>query len=251
MSALTHPVGPEPEGVYWVRRVLVLAVVMALVVLLSIIVRALGGGGSSAAGSTSVSPTRSAPPSTRPSPSAAPGSAKATSKAPTSKAPTSKAPASKASTSKTSGTKAPATAKPTAPATVANKATSSGPVICTPAETAVRVSGSDLVRIGQTVQLTVALLSTGAKACQFDLATFELKIYSGTDRIWSTRDCATWLPKGPMTLKPGVATRFVVNWPTQRSAAQCQLKANLRPGTYVATAVSAGSPPNQQVMQLR
>lgn len=245
MSALTHPVGPEPEGVYWVRRALVVAVIVALIALVSIIVSALGGGGSSA-GNTPVIVTSAPASSSAPTqvPSGTPVVVGPIS-APASQPPVTQAPATKPAATKPAATK-PSTA---AASTVANKATS-GPVACAPQETAVRISGSGRVKIGATTSFYVVLLSTGTQTCQLTPAAIEVKIYSGKDRIWSTQDCAAWLPKGPITLKPGVASRFAVNWTTQRSAAQCQLNGTLRPGTYVATALVTGGTPHQHVMLL-
>ena len=89
--------------------------------------------------------------------------------------------------------------------------------------------------------------------CQLDLAKnpFELRIYSGTDRIWSTKDCAKWAPASPIAIPEKGTWTWKQTWTTLRSAANCSLSDEyLRPGTYVATAVISGGAPAQLVMRL-
>lgn len=49
MSTVLQPVGPEPGRVYWIRRLVVLAVVVVVLVVLGLVVRALASGGEGSA----------------------------------------------------------------------------------------------------------------------------------------------------------------------------------------------------------
>lgn len=101
------------------------------------------------------------------------------------------------------------------------------------------------------MDLSVSLTSQKACTITFAKTPFELRIYSGTDRIWSTNDCAKIQLSGTLTLQPGRAWQHVWRWPTQRSSKGCSLSDEyLGPGTYVATAVLSGGRPRQHVFQL-
>lgn len=80
---------------------------------------------------------------------------------------------------------------------------------------------------------------------------FELKIYSGPDRIWSTRDCATAVKAVTRSLGPEQALEWSLSWNGRRSQAGCKLRPEIpRPGTYWATAQLAGAQPVQLRMIL-
>lgn len=120
------------------------------------------------------------------------------------------------------------------------------------------LTGPGTVKADDTTTFKVSVINGSAVTCTVDLttSTFEVKIYSGTDRIWSTDDCAKWLAAKPKRrLAPEDAYGWSVAWPGQRSTSGCQLAGGLRAGTYVATAQlgvgSAGSKPVQVVMRLR
>jgi len=79
-------------------------------------------------------------------------------------------------------------------------------------------------------------------------ANFSLSVTSGTDRIWSTADCAKWVPAKKQTLKAQQSYEFSVEWGVVRSAAGCkEPKGLLNPGTYVAQAVFADTLKSRQV----
>ena len=82
-------------------------------------------------------------------------------------------------------------------------------------------------------------------------ANFELKIYSGIDRIWSSRDCATAVKAVTKKLDPEQAMEWSMSWNGRRSRAGCQSRPEIpRPGTYYATAQFAGAEPVQLRMIL-
>jgi hypothetical protein len=80
---------------------------------------------------------------------------------------------------------------------------------------------------------------------------FELKIYSGIDRIWSTKDCATIVKAVTRKLGPEQAVEWSVSWNGRRSRTGCQSRPEIpRPGTYYATAQFAGAEPVKLRMTL-
>ncbi len=96
----------------------------------------------------------------------------------------------------------------------------------------------------------VAVKNTGQQPCVLDLkpANFSLTVVSGSDRIWSTDDCAKWVPAKKQTLKPQKAYEFSIPWGVNRSAPGCKVaKSQLRPGTYVANASFADTLKARQV----
>ena len=245
MSSVLHPIGPEQPQTYWLRRV---AVVVAAVVVVAVIVWAVwprSGQTATPAEPGSVSPAPTTPVSTKPSPSPTSGSSLARpSASPSSRASSS----SSASASTSSASASPSAASPTAPAVTA----------CDAEEVRVTLTGPGKVKADDTTTFKVSVINGSAVTCTIDLtrSTFEVKIYSGTDRIWSTVDCAKWLAAKPeRRLDPEKAYAWSIKWPGQRSASGCKLSDGLRGGTYVATAqlsvAKSKSKPVQVVMRLR
>jgi hypothetical protein len=93
--------------------------------------------------------------------------------------------------------------------------------------------------------LTVTLVNKGPAGCVVDAgeAQREIVIMSGTDRIWSSRDCATGAAlTRELLLAPGAPDATTVQWQRTRSAAGCPAgqPAALK-GTYSATLTLAGA----------
>ncbi|PVU83221.1 hypothetical protein DDP54_09705 [Cellulomonas sp. WB94] len=91
---------------------------------------------------------------------------------------------------------------------------------------------------------TVTLVNNGADGCVVDAgdAQREIVIMSGTDRIWSSRDCASGdALTRELLLAPGAPDATTVQWQRTRSAAGCpgDQPAALK-GTYSATLTLAG-----------
>ncbi len=75
---------------------------------------------------------------------------------------------------------------------------------------------------------------------------FELKIYSGSDRIWSTDDCTTLVTPQLAEIAPEKSLQWKITWNGRRSAKGCDTKSAIpRAGTYWATAQFTGSKPVQ------
>jgi len=87
--------------------------------------------------------------------------------------------------------------------------------------------------------LLLDVTNTGTVPCTRDLgqAAIELLVVSGSDRIWSSDDCAPGGPERVVTLEPGEPSRAQVTWPGQRSLPACAgPQADAQAGTYRVTA---------------
>lgn len=227
-----HPVGPESERVYWVRRGIVAAVLVVVLAMIAWLLATAFGSGSSptAGGAVSQRPTASAPAPSR--------------------SPASPVSAGVAQIGPNNAPAITATPRPTAKQATSDRSVTTP--VCTGGDVALRILGTHRVRVGETTSLYLAIVNTGPTRCKLDMSkNFQVTVTSGTDRIWSTQDCTKWSVQGTLTLVPGKPYRFAVNWPTQRSSASCQLGGPaLLPGTYVATVRVPGADAHQNVMQL-
>lgn len=197
--------GPEEPRVYWVRRGLVIALAVALVVTVVWLLL------------PRPSVVAAAPAGTGPS-----------------------SPATPAASSPV--------AEPTPSAT-----TQAGPQACDPAAMRLTVAGFQRVKVSTKQVFTLSVINGGTEPCVLTISpeTYSLTVSSGDDRIWSTADCAKWLPAKKLTVKPETAHEFTVEWPLRRSAAGCKTtKDVLRPGTYVAKAALLEKATAKQVVLL-
>ena len=125
------------------------------------------------------------------------------------------------------------------------------PRTCAPSSTKLTLSGPSSISATEPVDFTVTV-SVSGEACvlDFNAQPFELRVFSGSDRIWSTKDCVDEGLTGMKELAAG-ETEFKIVRPVRRSSEGCVLSETLlRPGTYVATAEINGISPDQQVMVL-
>jgi hypothetical protein len=84
---------------------------------------------------------------------------------------------------------------------------------------------------------SLVVTNGGSTSCTVDAGpgSRELLITSGTDRVWSSLDCAGDAAEELLLLSPGTASApIAVTWPVARSAEGCTegLPAPGRPGTY-------------------
>jgi hypothetical protein len=220
MTSLTR--GPLPAGVYWRRRLAVLSLALLLVVGIA---RVLGGGsdGSSEgdrATQVAADPTSSAPVSPRASRSAS-------------------APA-------TQPTKKPGKGKPTSQAPVL--AEPDGP--CADGDIAVTPDVKDAVA-GRDVFIVLKLRTLVSEACTWRVSPqhVTLKITSGADDIWSSRECPRAVPTRDVVVRRTATTSVGITWEeAQRSDQHCTGHAGWAlPGYYhVAAAALAGEPSDLQ-----
>jgi hypothetical protein len=235
MSTVLRPVGPEPAQTYWVRRLAVIGVAIAVLAAIGALI---------ANGTTSGSAVQASPPpptlvaTETPTPSAQP-TASAT---PTASASVTAARATVA----TPTTAAPITAAPTMTSTPP-------PAPCVPSTLRATLTGNQQLKRKTRTTFRVSLINGSGRACVASVSrdNFELKIYSGSDRIWSTKDCATAVKPLTRKLDPEQAVEWSHSWNGRRSRTGCQSRPEIpRPGTYWATAQLAGAEPVQLRMIL-
>lgn len=148
-------------------------------------------------------------------------------------------PSQPASTPAATGT-ASATASPTP----------TGPLACDQTNTTLSLAGYQKVKQDAKQAFKMGVKNTGAQPCVLNLqaSSFSLTVTSGTDRIWTTADCAKWVPAKKQSLKAQQSYEFSIAWGVHRSAAGCkESKSLLNPGTYVAQAVFADTVKARQV----
>ena len=217
MSSLLRPVGHLPASVYWVRRVLVLVVLAALIFILF---RVFGGGGEEPANTAATGPDQS------PAPGAASPSTSVTPSGTTS---TSISTASDPSRSPSLGqSPSPGQSEPAKAATCGGKD--------------VRISvvpSSRTITSGGILNLTVRLSAVrGECTATIDPTRLTLTISSGKDHVWTTSHCRQPIPQATLILAEGKDSISTVPWDGHRSGPGCPPgQPAAKPGTYVVQAV--------------
>lgn len=93
---------------------------------------------------------------------------------------------------------------------------------CDPAQVRlVAVTDSNRYDSGEKPMISMEITNAGAQPCTFDVGTGaqEYIITSGTDRIWSSKDCQTGETSTPQVLEPGVElTTEPFAWDRTRSS---------------------------------
>jgi hypothetical protein len=128
------------------------------------------------------------------------------------------------------------------------------PVTCAANTLRPTLTGKQQLRVKERSTMTLSLINGSGQTCTATVNrdNFELRIYSGSDRIWSTQDCATIVKPLTRTLKAEQAMAWKLTWNGRRSQPGCQSRPEIpRPGTYYATAQLAGAEPVRLLMTLR
>ena len=117
-------------------------------------------------------------------------------------------------------------------------------------------SGGHQVQIGATVDFRLTMTNRSERTCVLDLGSsnYELKIYSGADRIWSTDDCARLVPDRKPVLQAGQTTDWKISWNGKRSlkGQTCKNRSEIpKAGYYYATSQLRGAKPVQYLLVLR
>ena len=93
---------------------------------------------------------------------------------------------------------------------------------CNPSQVQVKaVTDSNSYAAGVQPKLAMSITNIGAAPCTFDVGTAaqEYIITSGTDRIWSSKDCQTGAAANPVVLAPGIEqTTTPFSWDRTRSS---------------------------------
>jgi hypothetical protein len=230
MSGLLRPVGPEAAQTYWARRGLVLGATMVLAVAVVLIIS-----GTSTGSAVRANPAPSAAGYSVPS-LASPSSMQTTMRTPSavdsSAAASSTAPEPKATTRKAS----------------TKRKDLSGPLDCPAEELRLTLTGKQRLAPKQPTTFQLSLINGTEQTCIAGVTrnNFELKIYSGSDRIWSTEDCRSAIKPISRKLASEHAVAWSLTWEGERSKSNCKSDHEaLRPGTYVATAQLEGAEPVQ------
>jgi hypothetical protein len=225
-----HPVGSQPSGVYWRRRLVLLAAVVLVIALIWLTAAAVldKGGDKPSAGAASHPPTSAthAPPASASSTPAQPStSAPAT--------PTSTAPATQ--TSPSSPTSAPAQTTPVVQAT---------PAACVPSQLTLQaVAAQQTYAVGDQPVLALRVTNTGTAPCVQDVADsqIELRVYNGASRVWGSHDCVIEPGVNQKVLMPNTPATFTVQWTGLSSQPKCAgTRQRVGAGTYTLYAALAG-----------
>lgn len=103
-------------------------------------------------------------------------------------------------------------------------------------------------------RLTISVVSTASQVCRFNVGRRYLTVVieSGKSRVWGSGDCVRGGGTQVAMLARGVPVRRTLTWNRTRSAPGCHLPATAaRPGTYTATASDAGVHSHTVKLQLR
>jgi hypothetical protein len=244
MGTVLHPVGPEPARTYWIRRALIVGAVLIVVIIVMAVM--ISSNGSAAADD---------PPPGDPGLSATPTST--TEVSPATITPTPMATATPTATATALRTSSPS---PTStPSALVRKAsprptpTKIAPVACRPSQLRATLTGKQRLKPKALNTFALSLINGAPITCVLSVnpRNFELKIYSGTDRIWSSNDCARLVTATTKTLASQQALEWKMTWNGRRSRAGCGRRPEIpKPGTYFATAQYAGAAPVQLRMLL-
>ncbi|MCW2540298.1 MAG: hypothetical protein JWN95_2023 [Frankiales bacterium] len=218
---MLHPIGDLAPSVYWRRRIVLLAVLILAIVSVAVVVTNGAGGGNgvpSAGSETSTGANTGA--STTPTPTAP------------------------ATTSAAASTPVSSPATPPTPTR-----TSTAPVIpkaCTAAALSIgAATNAKTYAIGAQPRLSLLVTNIGAVPCIEDLADpkIELRVFSGSARIWGSHDCLIQPGTSLQTLPVKKVIRRDIAWSGLSSQPGCVgVRQRVPAGTYQLTALLAGAP---------
>lgn len=217
MQAWWQPRGRLDPRIYWFRRGLLLAVVLLLTIGLVAALRACSRPG--VAGVPTPTPSVAealVSPSLTPTPSGPVSEATVSASAQPEESPIPGLSASAAFTPITS---------PTFP-------------VCQVTSLSIQVSGENPLHAGRETHFDIAVTNSGAPCLFNPVGQLHLSVTSGSDPIWSTRDCDSWqiLTDEETLIEPGTPVSYSVPWPVKRSNGCEIVETTLGNGTYVATA---------------
>lgn len=210
--------GPLPAGVYWRRRLLLLAVAAVLVLGLA---RVLGGSSDGVSADAGVAEQAAAvPPSTTPSQTTSPTAS-----------PTAKP-----------GKRNRPSATPTTPAPPP-PAVPDGP--CDETDLAITPAAVDAVA-GRDVVILLELRTIVDPACTWRISSGNLsvKLTSGAEDIWSSQECPAAVPVKDLVVRSAEPTTVALVWNAKRSDEDCsRLTDWALPGDYHVVAAALGGEP--------
>jgi hypothetical protein len=208
-----------------------------------------------AAAATSPAAKVTSPAPASPSPSKAAGSkptASAAAPRKASKAAPRKAAASKAAPRKAAASKA--TPRKAVPRKAAPRKAAPPPPACAPDQLRATLTGQRNIKTNRRTTFALSLINGSPATCVVRVTAdnFELKVYSGTDRIWSTRDCTRAVKTVRKAVVPEGAVEWKMTWDGNRSRKNCKDRPEEpQAGTYSATAQLDGAKPVRLWIMLR
>lgn len=107
---------------------------------------------------------------------------------------------------------------------------------------------------GSRPNFQLTLVNTGPVMCTADVGprSMEIRITSGSDRVWSTSDCVSGEDVEVKQMQRGIPYVRSLDWDRQRSSDDCQGKRpSALPGTYVAVVRAFGLRSPKSVFLLR
>ena len=223
MTALTR--GPLPARVYWTRRVLLLAVVSALVVgVVQLVAVATGGG--------APEPTEQA-------------------------APVSAEPTSEVTEGPVTGASTPSESRKQQKKKQKQRKKSAEPVLaepegpCVDRDVAATPSVDQAVG-GRPITFTVELRTVQSVACTWELSprSLSVRITSGDDPIWFSSQCPRSIRKQDLVLRNTESTEVEVRWSSKRSSEDCVSDDWAMPGWYHVEVAALGGEPSDKQFQL-
>lgn len=223
-----HPVGSRPPSVYWRRRFVLLASVIAVLALLAITVKVLvsdGSGGSPAAGGTPGTSTRTSPKPHPSPPTTGSSSSRHTTPADPANSTHPKSSASSPSDPASSSSTDPA--RPCAPANLALAA----------------VTNKAQYKVGEQLTLSIRVTNKGSAACVVDLGDPQvlLKVYNGESRVWGSHDCEVTPGKVERTLMARQAVKVSIVWSGLSARPNCAgARQRVGAGSYTLEAFLSG-----------
>lgn len=134
--------------------------------------------------------------------------------------------------------KQPSAAASASASSSASPSPSPSPAVLACVESALTVTAAaerDDYPVGGRPQLVLTVTNTGVLPCTRDLGqgAVELLVVSGSDRIWSSDDCAPGGPAKQVELAPGEPSVTRLTWAGRRSLPGCEgSKAQAAAGTY-------------------
>lgn len=233
--------GPLPARVYWRRRLAMLGVALLLVVGIARLLGAGSDGSSDDSGSADLADAPVSSSTASPSASGSPEASRSGGARKNGKNGKNAEGAQAGATTPTAPTtSAPVLAEPDGPCV-------DGDVAVTP-EVGEAIAGP---RYG--VTLTLQLRTITDEACTWKVSplTLSVKITSGDDDIWSSRECPRVLPSQPVTVRNTESTTVSFTWNAKRSDEDCsRLTEYAMPGWYHVTAAALGGEPSELQFEL-
>lgn len=146
-----------------------------------------------------------------------------------------------------------ATPSPASATTASPSPSPTAPSACASQDVGVSLAGYQKMVSGAAQPFKVTVINNSSRTCIMSISgtTVKLAVTSGKDRIWSTEDCAKWVPVKKATLKSKESTVVAITWTGGRSKPGCvSTKSVLGAGTYLGTAQVLGTVQARLPMQL-